>query len=154
MFDLLYVGYIVLVELCIICFDLDELLWIFIGVFWQKVFDIMFVLLCFVMIELVVKVVQGGCVCVYVSSMEVDCYGFSYIIDIVCELCGVYGLDIFMVWFMGVDQFVGLDIWYGWQDLFEYVYLCVVICFGFDFQVLYVLVQCELDVCRGDMVLI
>ena len=106
------------------------------------------------MTELAARSVLGGHARVHVSSMEVDRHGPSYTIDTVRELRGVYGPDTSMAWLMGADQLVGLDTWHGWQDLFEYVHLCVATRPGFDLQALHVPVQRELDVRRGDTALI
>ncbi|KHL04289.1 UNVERIFIED_CONTAM: nicotinate-nucleotide adenylyltransferase, partial [Mumia flava] len=153
-FDPPHIGHVALAELCIARLDLDELLWIPTGVSWQKAADITPAPLRFAMTELAARSVLGGHARVHVSSMEVDRHGPSYTIDTVRELRGVYGPDTSMAWLMGADQLVGLDTWHGWQDLFEYVHLCVATRPGFDLQALHVPVQRELDVRRGDTALI
>jgi len=153
-FDPPHVGHIALAELCIARLDLDELLWIPTGVSWQKAADITPAPLRFAMTELAANAVQGGRARVHVTSMEVDRHGPSYTIDTVRELRGVYGPDTSMAWLMGADQLVGLDTWHGWQDLFEYVHLCVATRPGFDLQALHAPVQRELDVRRGDTALV
>ena len=153
-FDPPHIGHVALAELCIARLDLDELLWIPTGVSWQKAADITPAPLRFAMTELAARSVLGSHARVHVSSMEVDRHGPSYTIDTVRELRGVYGPDTSMAWLMGADQLVGLDTWHGWQDLFEYVHLCVATRPGFDLQALHVPVQRELDVRRGDTALI
>ena len=153
-FDPPHIGHVALAELCIARLDLDELLWIPTGVSWQKAADITPAPLRFEMTELAARSVLGGHARVHVSSMEVDRHGPSYTIDTVRELRGVYGPDTSMAWLMGADQLVGLDTWHGWQDLLEYVHLCVATRPGFDLQALHVPVQRELDVRRGGTALI
>lgn len=121
---------------------------------WQKAADITPAPLRLAMTELAARAVRGGRAKIHASSMEVDRHGPSYTIDTVRELRRVYGPGTSMAWLMGADQLVGLDTWHGWQDLFEYVHLCVATRPGFELQALHAPVQRELDARRADAALI
>ncbi|WP_042591671.1 nicotinate-nucleotide adenylyltransferase, partial [Ralstonia solanacearum] len=153
-FDPPHVGHIALAELCIARLDLDELVWIPTGVSWQKAADITPAPLRLAMTELAARALRPGHARVHVSTMEVERSGPSYTIDTVRELRSVYGPDTSMAWLMGADQLVGLDNWHGWQDLFEYVHLCVATRPGFDLHALHAPVQHELDTRHADTALI
>ncbi|MHA6830878.1 nicotinate-nucleotide adenylyltransferase [Ralstonia pseudosolanacearum] len=153
-FDPPHVGHLALAELCIAQLDLDELVWIPTGMSWQKAADITPAPLRLAMTELAARAVRPGRARVRVSTMEVERSGPSYTIDTVRELRGAYGPDTSMAWLMGADQLVGLDTWHGWQDLFEYVHLCVATRPGFDLHALHAPVQHELDMRRADAALI
>lgn len=153
-FDPPHIGHIALAELCIAKLDLDELLWIPTGTSWQKSADVTPAPLRLAMTELAAQTVRAGRARVHVSPMEVERHGPSYTIDTVRELRALYGPETSMAWLMGADQLVGLDTWHGWQDLFEYVHLCVATRPGFDLHALHVPVQKELDARRADTALI
>ncbi|AST27731.1 nicotinate-nucleotide adenylyltransferase [Ralstonia pseudosolanacearum] len=153
-FDPPHVGHLALAELCIAQLDLDELVWIPTGMSWQKAADITPAPLRLAMTELAARAVRPGRARVRVSTMEVERSGPSYTIDTVRELRGAYGPDTSMAWLMGADQLVGLDTWHGWQDLFEYVHLCVATRPGFDLHALHAPVQLELDMRRAGPALI
>lgn len=153
-FDPPHVGHLALAELCIAQLDLDELVWIPTGMSWQKAADITPAPLRLAMTELAARSVRPGRARVRVSTMEVERSGPSYTIDTVRELRGAYGPDTSMAWLMGADQLVGLDTWHGWQDLFEYVHLCVATRPGFDLHALHAPVQLELDMRRAGTALI
>ncbi|MDO3525295.1 nicotinate-nucleotide adenylyltransferase [Ralstonia pseudosolanacearum] len=153
-FDPPHVGHLALAELCIAQLDLDELVWIPTGMSWQKAADITPAPLRLAMTELAARAVRPGRARVRVSTMEVERSGPSYTSDTVRELRGAYGPDTSMAWLMGADQLVGLDTWHGWQDLFEYVHLCVATRPGFDLHALHAPVQLELDMRRAGTALI
>jgi nicotinate-nucleotide adenylyltransferase len=131
-FDPPHIGHLALARLYIDHLGLDELMWIPTGQSWQKSADVTPAADRLAMTELAAAALADTPARVHVSRMEVDRAGPSYTVDTVRHLREQYGPATSLAWLMGADQLLRLDTWHGWEDLFDYVHLCVATRPGFD----------------------
>ncbi|MCT9125629.1 nicotinate-nucleotide adenylyltransferase [Cupriavidus gilardii] len=133
-FDPPHVGHLALARLCIDHLQLDELLWIPTGQSWQKGNDVTPAADRLAMTELAAAALADAPARVHASRMEVDRAGPSYTIDTVRQLREHYGAGASLAWLMGADQLLRLHTWHGWEDLLDYVHLCVATRPGFALE--------------------
>lgn len=74
-------------------------------------------------------------VIVMVVIDEIEYIGLIYMVEMFVCWCEWIGLDVLLLLLIGVDQFVCFDMWCDWCMLFDYVYIGVLMCLGFEFGV-------------------
>ncbi|MBY4895645.1 nicotinate-nucleotide adenylyltransferase [Cupriavidus sp. AU9028] len=131
-FDPPHAAHVALARLCIDRLGLDELLWIPTGQSWQKGTDVTPAAQRLAMTELAAAALQDSAAQVRTSRIEVDRAGPSYTIDTVRACREQYGAAASLCWLMGADQLLRLHTWHGWEQLLDYVHLCVATRPGFD----------------------
>lgn len=135
-FDPPHAAHVALARLCIERLGLDELVWIPTGQSWQKGADVTPAAQRLAMTELAAVALQDTGARVHASRIEVDRAGPSYTIDTVRACREQYGPEASLCWLMGADQLLRLHTWHGWEQLLDFVHLCVATRPGFDLALL------------------
>lgn len=101
MFDLIYIGYLCLVWEVKFCLGLDFVWFIFcyMFIYWESLDSI--VKYCLMMVELVCIGVLGF----EVDNWEIICNEFFYSIIILIYICDQIGVNVLLVFIMGMDVF-------------------------------------------------